>query len=53
MNKLSNEQLKKIINDEWLLMDDCEGLVNCEEIKNMADEILFYRKEFETKTKAP
>jgi hypothetical protein len=52
MNKLNNEQLKKIISDEWLLMDDCEGLVNCEEIKNMAAEILFYRKEFQNQ-KAP
>lgn len=34
--ELTAEQLQLIINDDWLLMDDCEGMQNCAEVKTLA-----------------
>lgn len=34
--ELTAEQLQSIINDDWLLMDDCEGMQNCAEVKTLA-----------------
>jgi hypothetical protein len=36
MNILTKEVIQKILNDDWLLMDDCEGLENCTVIKELA-----------------
>lgn len=33
---LTKEVIQKILNDDWLLMDDCEGLENCTVIKELA-----------------
>nr|DAG71093.1 MAG TPA: hypothetical protein [Caudoviricetes sp.] len=33
---LSLENIKAIINDDWLLMDDCEGNKNCDVVKELA-----------------
>ncbi|CAH3840998.1 hypothetical protein AI2797V1_3666 [Enterobacter cloacae] len=33
---LSLENIKAIINDDWLLMDDCEGNKNCNVVKELA-----------------
>ena len=34
--ELSRDKIKEIINDDWLLMDDCEGNKNCDVVKEMA-----------------
>lgn len=34
--QLSREKIKAIINDDWLLMDNCEGFKNCDEVKELA-----------------
>ncbi|WP_163280504.1 hypothetical protein [Enterobacter cloacae] len=34
--ELSLENIKAIINDDWLLMDDCEGNKNCNVVKELA-----------------
>jgi len=31
--ELSRDKIKEIINDDWLLMDDCEGNKNCDVVK--------------------
>lgn len=36
MSILTKEGIQKILNDDWLLMDDCEGLENCTVIKELA-----------------
>lgn len=36
MSILTKEGIQKIFNDDWLLMDDCEGLENCTVIKELA-----------------
>ncbi|HBZ1194779.1 TPA: DUF551 domain-containing protein [Klebsiella pneumoniae] len=36
MSILTKEGIQKIFNDDWLLMDDCEGLENCTVIKDLA-----------------
>lgn len=36
MSILTKEVIQKILNDDWLLMDDCEGLENCTVIKELA-----------------
>ncbi|WP_438439424.1 DUF551 domain-containing protein [Klebsiella quasipneumoniae] len=36
MSILTKEVIQKILNDDWLLMDDCEGLENCTVIKEVA-----------------
>ena len=36
MSILTKEGIQKIFNDDWLLMDDCEGLENCTVIKEVA-----------------
>lgn len=36
MSILTKELIQKILNDDWLLMDDCEGLENCTVIKELA-----------------
>ena len=36
MSILTKEVIQKILNDDWLLMDDCEGLENCTVIKKLA-----------------
>lgn len=36
MSILTKEVIQKILNDGWLLMDDCEGLENCTVIKELA-----------------
>ncbi|HHL1342950.1 TPA: DUF551 domain-containing protein [Klebsiella pneumoniae] len=36
MSILTKEAIQKILNDDWLLMDDCEGLENCTVIKELA-----------------
>lgn len=36
MMGLSREKIEKIINDDWLLMDDCEGNKNCDVVKHLA-----------------
>ena len=33
---LTTAQLQSIINDDWLLMDDCEGMQNCAAVKTLA-----------------
>ncbi|QIG65643.1 EaA protein [Salmonella phage PT1] len=33
---LTAAQLQSIINDDWLLMDDCEGMQNCAAVKALA-----------------
>lgn len=33
--ELSRDKIKEIINDDWLLMDDCEGNKNCDVVKEM------------------
>lgn len=34
--ELSRDKIKEIINDDWLLMDDCEGNKNCDVVKELA-----------------
>lgn len=34
--ELSRDKVKEIINDDWLLMDDCEGNKNCDVVKELA-----------------
>ena len=34
--ELSRDKIKEIINDDWLLMDDCEGNKNCDVVNEMA-----------------
>ena len=34
--ELSRDKIKEIINDDWLLTDDCEGNKNCDVVKEMA-----------------
>jgi hypothetical protein len=34
--ELSRDKIKEIINDDWLLMDDCEGNENCDVVKDLA-----------------
>ncbi|MEI9470338.1 hypothetical protein [Enterobacter kobei] len=34
--ELSRDKIKEIINDDWLLMDDCEGNKNCDVVKDLA-----------------
>ncbi|MDU1193070.1 MAG: hypothetical protein E6995_13090 [Enterobacteriaceae bacterium] len=34
--ELSRESIEKIFNDDWLLMDDCEGNKNCDVVKELA-----------------
>lgn len=34
--ELSRDKVKEIINDDWLLMDDCEGNKNCGVVKELA-----------------
>lgn len=36
MSIFTKEVIQKILNDDWLLMDDCEGLENCTVIKELA-----------------
>lgn len=36
MSILTKEVIQKILNDDWLLMDDCEGHENCTVIKELA-----------------
>ena len=36
MSILTKEGIQKILNDDWLLMDECEGLENCTVIKELA-----------------
>lgn len=36
MTIINKEDLHKIINDDWLLMDDCEGNENCDVVKDLA-----------------
>ena len=36
MSILTKEGIQKILNDDWLLMDDCEGLENCTVVKQLA-----------------
>lgn len=36
MSILTKEGIQKILNDDWLLMDDCEGLENCNVVKQLA-----------------
>lgn len=40
MSILTKEGIQKILNDDWLLMDDCEGLENCTVIKELARMVL-------------
>lgn len=34
--EISRDKIKEIINDDWLLMDDCEGNKNCDVVKELA-----------------
>lgn len=34
--ELTRSQCEAILNDDWVIADDCDGMVNCEEIKSMA-----------------
>ena len=34
--ELSRDKIEEIINDDWLLMDDCEGNKNCDVVKELA-----------------
>lgn len=34
--ELSRDKIKEIINDDWLLMDGCEGNKNCDVVKELA-----------------
>lgn len=36
MSILTKEGIQKILNNDWLLMDDCEGLENCTAVKQLA-----------------
>jgi len=36
MSIINREDIQRIINDEWLLMDDCEGNKNCDVVKELA-----------------
>ncbi|EMH4714782.1 DUF551 domain-containing protein [Klebsiella pneumoniae] len=36
MSILTKEGIQKILNNDWLLMDDCEGLENCTVVKQLA-----------------
>ncbi|HGY3698871.1 TPA: DUF551 domain-containing protein [Citrobacter freundii] len=36
MSIINREDIQRIINDDWLLMDDCEGNKNCDVVKDLA-----------------
>lgn len=36
MSIINRDDIQRIINDDWLLMDDCEGNKNCEAVKELA-----------------
>ena len=36
MSIINRENIQRIINDDWLLMDDCEGNKNCDAVKELA-----------------
>lgn len=36
MTIINREDIQRIINDDWLLMDDCEGNKNCDVVKELA-----------------
>ncbi|MDT3595649.1 hypothetical protein [Cronobacter malonaticus] len=46
---ISPDEIEKIINDDWLLMDECEGFKNCDAVKAIARLALLHLKNNKTR----